>query len=230
VNITVPAPFALVSAEGDAAPGGPVVELRNLALAPGASRSFASSRCAHLRPTAQPFGVGEAEQRLQRHRQRLRASASDLQLARGKWAGLPVAAGRCRAQRSDHERRVPAHQRPDLRRGDAATRVGPRRPAAPRHLTAPTRAWRHPRSVARSRPSPGASPPSPGPDSRRRLHAHRVRLGPGTPVVAELPFVIVGRPGELHPTQPAPQTARDSGGNSVAVTSVRAPDHSLLVS
>jgi hypothetical protein len=36
-NVTVPAPFQLVSAPADAVPGGPVVELRNLALAPGAS-------------------------------------------------------------------------------------------------------------------------------------------------------------------------------------------------
>ncbi|MEO8693278.1 MAG: hypothetical protein ABI658_07155 [Acidimicrobiales bacterium] len=37
VNLTVPAPFSLVSAPADAVPGGPIVELRNLALAPGAS-------------------------------------------------------------------------------------------------------------------------------------------------------------------------------------------------
>jgi hypothetical protein len=37
VNLTVPEPFTLVSSADDAVPGGPVVELRNLALAPGAS-------------------------------------------------------------------------------------------------------------------------------------------------------------------------------------------------
>jgi hypothetical protein len=40
VNVTVPAPFALVSAAADAAPGGPVIELRNLSIAPGDSRTF----------------------------------------------------------------------------------------------------------------------------------------------------------------------------------------------
>jgi hypothetical protein len=36
-NVTVPSPFTLVSSTSDAVPGGPVVELRNLGLAPGAS-------------------------------------------------------------------------------------------------------------------------------------------------------------------------------------------------
>ena len=37
VNLTVPAPYTLVAAPADTVPGGPVVELRNLSLAPGSS-------------------------------------------------------------------------------------------------------------------------------------------------------------------------------------------------
>ena len=40
-NLTVPAPYVLVAAPADTVPGGPVVELRNLNIAPGTSRVFA---------------------------------------------------------------------------------------------------------------------------------------------------------------------------------------------
>ncbi len=39
MNITLPAPLRVVAAPDDAVPGGPVLELRSLALAPGASRT-----------------------------------------------------------------------------------------------------------------------------------------------------------------------------------------------
>jgi hypothetical protein len=37
VNLTVPAPYSLISSPSDTVPGGPIVELRNLGLAPGGS-------------------------------------------------------------------------------------------------------------------------------------------------------------------------------------------------
>lgn len=43
VNLVVPAPFVLGAAPDDTVPGGPVVELRNLAIPPGSSRSFTLS-------------------------------------------------------------------------------------------------------------------------------------------------------------------------------------------
>ena len=62
-NVTVPAPFALVTAAADTVPGGPVIELRSLGLAPGQSATLPIT--VHVRtcaPTAAPTFAIEAKQ------------------------------------------------------------------------------------------------------------------------------------------------------------------------
>jgi hypothetical protein len=59
LNLTVPAPYALISSPADSVPGGPVVEVRNLDMAPGGSKQIelvvAVNQCTSVAPA--PFAV-----------------------------------------------------------------------------------------------------------------------------------------------------------------------------
>lgn len=92
-NVTVPAPFALVRAVGDAVPGGPVIELRNLGLRPGESTTVTATvdvrTCTAVLP--RPFLVAAKQSN------DFRGWGNDLALAAPSdlWVGVT---GRCQLQ------------------------------------------------------------------------------------------------------------------------------------